>query len=80
MTKRAEYNKRYLQKHPEQRRKNRQTNYAKRRFGNWRRWIPAEVDLLKRFEGTDTELAVAMQRSVQSIQGKRNKLKSKGLL
>jgi hypothetical protein len=71
--------KKWLLEHRDYRNHRRKTYYASRRFdtGGFRYWEQEELDLLRTFRGTDTELALALRRSVQAIQVKRCYIKSK---
>lgn len=74
-----EHNKRWRQRHPERRSADRARYYARRREGATRAGLPweaYELKLLREFQGTDTELAQKLERSVQAVQQKRGKMPS----
>ena len=59
------------------RNKQRKQNYRKTAFAKngWERWQQWEMELVLAHETTDFELSKILERSVQSIQAKRHKLK-----
>lgn len=64
------------------RNKQRRNNYEKGRKGaikTFSRWTPKEMEFLLNWKGTDFELHRVLKRSVQAIQGKRNRIKYGGL-
>ena len=73
-----EYTKKWRKKFPEKRAEGRKRYYDKSRGGATRSqyaWTSKEMELLETFEGTDTQLAEKIGRSVRAIQVKRAKIK-----
>ena len=74
--KNTEYNKRWRKKNPAKRNAARKRYYAKSQNApnHKQRYTEDEVEMILKHEMPDSELAKRIGRSIQAIQGKRNKM------
>ena len=69
--------KRWRLRNTEKRNEGRKNNYARRRFGGGHVWTDEETRLIHQSELSDTVLTERLRRSVQAIQVRRAKTKTR---